>query len=274
MTSSSPAPSLLGLLLLGLPARAQEPAASPPAAAPPPAAERAAEPDETLIVYDELEVQRRRNELTAALRAEGYLEGKRRGDRTIYRPEDAWKPSVEVHEDGLLTLHRSPVRFEVPGRRENMLNALWCLPPFTPMCVRIGGQVVSEARLDAAKGRVLDAVHPASERWRTALMAQRLQDRLDQELPGRLERMWASGAPLEGDGPPLLTAAQRRQAILAYWASRADSPEGHEVARVIQTFIQEVLMKSEQPPTDEEIAAANQLAGGLRRLERPATDPG
>lgn len=225
---------------------------------------------ETMIIYDQREVVRLRQELGRAIEAEGYKDGKRRGDQTLYRPLTPWKPTVVVHEDGLLTLQRSPVRVEAPGRKDNALNYLWCLPPFTPMCVRIGGQIVSEAKLDAAKGRVADVVHEPSERWRRALISQSMQKRLDQELPARLDRMWVSGLPLEGEGPPLMTAPQRRQAILAYWASRADSPEGHLVAGAIEEFILRVIQTSGSPATPEELDQANALAAGVRSFPPPA----
>lgn len=294
MTSNSPARDRLvaALLCFGLstPVAAQEgtPAPEPPAPAPeasvpaPEASEPApapeaipvadpeitpAGPGEEMIIYSEREVIRLRQELSAAIQAEGYKEGKRRGDQTLYRPLTPWKPTVVVHEDGLLTLQRSPVRVVAPGRPDNALNYLWCLPPFTPMCVRIGGQVVSESKLDAAKGRVADTVHEPSERWRRALISQSMQNRIDQELPARLDRMWVAGHPLEGEGPALLSIDQRRQAILAYWASRADTPEGHLVAGAIEAFIEGVIQVSGSPVQPAEEAEANALAGGVRRLQ-------
>lgn len=282
MTSNSPALDRLAatLLLIGfaLPAAAQQqdpsaplppseetqPEAPPPSEEPPPPVTSGQDAGETMIIYDEREVVRLRQELGRTIQAEGYKEGKRRGNQTLYRPLTAWKPTVVIHEDGLMTLQRSPVRVEAPGRKDNPLNYLWCLPPFTPMCVRIGGQIVSEPKLDAAKGRVADVVHEPTERWRRALISQSMQERLDQELPSRLDRMWVSGQPLEGEGPSLLTAAQRRQAILAYWASRADTPEGHLVAGAIEEFILRVIQTSGSPASQDELDQANALAGGVR----------
>lgn len=292
MTSSSPAPSApptAGLLLvaltlaaagacaggalLGGTALAQEPAPetpaevdAPPDTEEPPTGEQAGE---VVIIYGEQEVLRLRAELDQVIRDGGYREGKRRGDKTTYRPETPWKPSIVIQEEGLVTLERSPVRFMAPGRRENPLNYLWCLPPFTPMCVRIGGQVVSTPKLDAAKGRVMEQVHDPSEAWRQSIANQATWARVNQEVPARIEATWATGSPVEPGGPSLATPRERRVALLEFWASRADTPEGAMVAQVVADFLELVVQTSPDPVTADELQAANQRAGGTRRLALP-----
>lgn len=294
MTSSSPAPDprlAPGLLLLaglaaGLPglARAQQeaPAPSPVASQQVPPAEEGgkAEGDgegegpppqagEVIVIYGEREVQRLRGELDGIIEDGGYKEGRRRGDETIYRPQIPWKPTIVVHEEGLVELKRSPVRWMAPGRPDNPLNQLWCLPPFTPMCVRIGGQIVATAKLDAAKGRVMDTIHDPAEDWRMAIANQATWTRVNQEVPERLEAAWTRGEPLEPGGPALPSPAQRRAAMLELWASRADSPEGEMVAQVVADFLEHVVQQSAEPVTAAEQEAANARAGGVRRLALP-----
>jgi len=296
MTSSSPAPSrpvlLAGLLALAAsaPAWAQAPvsSASPadlPATADTPATDTpASEPQATdtpapsgdphqageeLTIYGDAEVARRRDELDEAIHGFGYKAGKRKGDLTIYRPETPWKPTIVLQDDGLVVLQRSPVRWVAPGRADNPANQLWCIPPFTLMCIRIGGQIVATTKLDYQKGRVMDQIHDPSEAWRSAIANRATMARVDQELPAHLEATWKTGAPLEPSGPTLADPAARRVAILSFWASRADTPEGELVAQVAADFLSLEIQAGPDPVTAEELAAANQQAGSLRHLELP-----
>lgn len=286
MTSSSPAPDprrAPGLLILaglaaGLstPARAQqespEPADAPAQEQPPPLPDEEQPPaqaGEVIVIYGEREVQRLRGELDGIIEDGGYKEGRRRGDETIYRPEIPWKPTIVVHEEGMVELKRSPVRWMAPGRPDNPLNQLWCLPPFTPMCVRIGGQIVATAKLDAAKGRVMDSIHDPSEDWRQAIANQATWTRVNQEVPARLEAAWTRGEPLEPGGPALPSPVQRRAAMLDLWATRADGPEGHMVAQVVADYLEHVVQASPDPVTPAEQDAANARAGGVRLLDLP-----
>ncbi|NOY28067.1 MAG: hypothetical protein GXP62_19555, partial [Oligoflexia bacterium] len=149
---------------------------------------------EVITIYGEEEVARRRAILTDEIRSAGYLTGKRHGDHTVYRPEVPWKPTIVIQDEGLVMLKRSPVRWMAPGKRGNLLNNLWCLPPFTPMCVRIGGQIVSTTKLDYSKGRVMERINQPGEAWRTAITNQATWDRVNDEVPRRIEATWRDGA--------------------------------------------------------------------------------
>lgn len=246
------------LLLLAGSARAQEPAAPPPGTP---------EAGEEIIVYDTQEIERRRQVLEAIILDQDYKEGIDKGDRTIYRPMVPWKPSVIVHDDGIVQLTRSPVRWMAPGNPDNALNNLWCLPPFTPMCVRIGGQVISGRKLQAHKHRVLEQTHQASEAWRQAIVDKSTFERVNEELPALIDATWKTGAPLEPGEPELPTHADRRQALLRFWATRSDTREGHIVARVVADYLAFEVQASAHPVTADELAQANQLAAGVRTLD-------
>lgn len=272
MTCSSPAPepSLPGApgwlrpLGLGLalaaaagPARAQEPSS----------VLARTEAGEEIVIYDTLEIQRRRAELEALILDQGYRAGIRKDGRTIYRPQVPWKPSVVVHDDGIVQLTRSPVRWMAPGDPDNLLNNLWCLPPFTPMCVRIGGQVISKTKLDAHKQKVLAQTHQSSEHWRQAIVDKDTWERVNTELPAMMEGAWTRGEPMMGDTPPLATAAERRLDLLRFWATRSDTREGHIVAQVVADFIAYEVQSSGEPVTEDELEQANAWAQGVRVLE-------
>ena len=62
-----------------------------------------------------------------------------------------------------------------------------------------------------------------------------------------LEHVWAAELPIE----------DRRQLLLEYWDSRVDSPEGDLARMAVEAFMRGVVMQSDTPFTDAEIAAMN-----------------
>lgn len=291
MTSNSLAPSrhslagfFVATLILGLAGSAASAQDPPPAAPdsedPAPDEDGAEEPapapgqaGEVITIYSDQEIARRRGELDSVIVDYGYKPGKRRGDQTIYRPQVPWKPTVVVQEEGLITLKRSPVRWMAPGNPNNALNNLWCIPPFTPMCVRIGGQIVSTTKLDYSKGRVMDEIHDPTESWRQSIANQATWARVNDEVPEQVDATWREGAPIEIGGPELPTHAERRAALLDLWASRSDTPEGAMVARVVADFLEHEVQASPHPVTAAEQAAANAQAAGVRTLSLSGTQP-
>ena len=213
--------------------------------------------DEELIVFGDLAVQQRRAELGSTLEQMGYREAKRRGDRSIYRPEVAWHPSVVVDDEGFVLIKRSPVRIEpwVDGRSK--LTWLSCIPPFTPMCVRIGGQVVSERKLAHKKAWIAYSIDPRVDAWRAAIVAEAMGRRLNEDIPDMLEDIWSEGQPLSSGGDALVEPADRRAALLGFWASRACTPEGLQARQTTASFIRYEVQESPTPVTAEELALAN-----------------
>ena len=254
-------PSLL--LTVGLLARAGTPGLlradeESPEDSPAPSEEEVATGEgEELVVYGELEVARRRRAVDQRLRAYGYKVGVKKEDRTIYRPEVAWKPTVVVHDEGFVIIRRSRVRFEpwVKGRSK----AVWlsCIPPLGLMCIKLGGLLVSPARLHAQKGRTLDAMDTPLDAWQEAIMANATEDRLHRQIPDELDALWTDGTRLGGvREAPLADPADRRQAILAFWAGRSCTPEGAEARTVAALFLEYEVQTSPFPVTPAELAAA------------------
>ncbi|NOY28066.1 MAG: hypothetical protein GXP62_19550, partial [Oligoflexia bacterium] len=62
------------------------------------------------------------------------------------------------------------------------------------------------------------------------------------------------------------TYADRRQALLELWASRADNTEGTMVAAVVAEFLRQEVQDSAHPITTAELAAANARAAPVRFL--------
>ena len=210
---------------------------------------------EEIIVYDDLEIARRRAKVDQDLRNLGYRAGTKRDDRTIYRPEVPWKPSVVVYDEGFVIIKRSPVRFAPPTRKQRPIDYLWCVPPLTPMCVRIGGQIVSDAKLQPQKYRVAQGIDPDFRDWRAAIVSNAWAERIGEEIPDQLDACWRDGQPFEGDAV-LATPADRRREILAFRSSRACTPEGMEVRDLVDLFLEYEVQASDTPLSPEEIQTA------------------
>ena len=268
---------ILALGLLGAPAFAAEAEPSPPVDQAPlvevPGPDTEPIAGEVITVVGEQEVARRRGLLNAEIKRLGYRAGVKKEDYTLYRPQIPWKPSVVVYDEAFVIVKRSPVRFEPPIGDKGALRYLACIPPFTPLCVRIGGQLVSASRLDAQKAKVVYEIDAELTDWREARIGLAMAHRIGEELPDRIEQTWKDGSPLEEGDRPAPTWEERRAVLLDFWADRACTPEGDQVAALTATFFREVVMGSEHPASPEELAAANQRAACGRSLDQTATQP-
>jgi len=253
---------LLLLLALSGASRAQEPAAGEADETEeseverPEATERPVASEE-IVVHDDLEIARRRAALERGIRNLEYQPGKRKGDTVVYRPYSPWKPSVVVHDDGFMIIKRSPVRFAPPTKQRRAVDYLWCIPPFGLMCIRPGGQVVSPAKLNHQKARVAYTVDPELRDWREAIVSKAWSARVGEEIPTLLDAAWQDGVPIKGEAQ-LETPAQRRAAILDFWAGRACNAEGQEVRDLVTLFLEYEVQSSDHPLTASEIATASE----------------
>src|SRR4029078_2256910 len=106
--------------------------------------------------------------------------------------------TIVVDEDGFVLLRRSPVKFgagpnDSGGQR--VLARLFC--PLTPsMCVHLGGQIVSKAKLDAKKGAANDSTNEQRIAWNEALH-DRGQARRIVEVTEALDQLWSEGIPID-----------------------------------------------------------------------------
>ena len=171
----------LAALLFAQSARAEGPAIdAPPAPPPAPAAPKEAEAGaaeagaaeatggEEIIVFGQLQVAKARKKLDRDIRELGYRNGEKKGDHTVYRPQSAWRPTVVVYDDGFVVLRRTRPRFEPWVKGKTKLVWLSCIPPFTLMCIKLSGWLVSPARLQPQKARVANGIDPELRGWREA----------------------------------------------------------------------------------------------------------
>lgn len=267
-------PACALLALLAAPAAAEDPPrAPPPEAEPAPRAEPpAAQGDEEIIVFGQIQAAKARGRLDRDIRQLGYRPGEKKGDHTVYRPETVWKPTVVVYDDGFVILRRTRPRFEPWVKGKTKLVWLSCVPPFTLMCIKLSGWLVSPARLEAQKSRVATGIDPELRGWREALVAQNMERRIGVDLPEALDLLWLEGRPMRPDRPPLPSPEERRAAVLAFWAERSCTPEGQAVRDLVEIFLAMEVQRSPFPATSAELRAAEAAQSCGDRLEGPGLD--
>jgi hypothetical protein len=234
-----------------LAAHAQEPA---PAPAPAPEPEPAPVSEE-VIVYGQLRVEQARAAVVQRLEDMGYTEEVvDLGDRVVYRHAAAWHGEVVLHDDGWMVVQRQPMRVE--GRRmpwadrDTPLAWVGChLWPW--LCVRISGGSYSHRKWMAVETATVQALHEPVRTWGDRVADLNTERKID-GLPARLQALWEQGAPLSGD-EALPTYAQRRAALLEFYASRTDTVWGDAVRDAVAAFLRAVVQRSDEPLTAEEI---------------------
>ncbi|MCB9696400.1 MAG: hypothetical protein H6738_06445 [Alphaproteobacteria bacterium] len=234
--------------LLVLAAWADEPA---------PAPEPAADADEEIVVYGELQVEQARQQVIQDLAELGFTdEVTRLGDRTIYRTaarrgRGRWCCSTTAG----CGVKRQPLRVEgrpMPWAKLDSPGAwLGCLV-WPWLCVRTTGATFGHRKWLAHEGRTVEALHADVETWGDRI-ADLATDRTVAALGPRLEALWEHGVPLGGSGPPLATMADRRSELLSFYASRTDTVWGEEVRDAVGGFCRAVVQHSDDPFTDAEL---------------------
>ncbi len=275
----------LAALLFAQSARAESPAIdAPPAPPPAPAAPKEAEAGaaeagaaeatggEEIIVFGQLQVAKARKKLDRDIRELGYRNGEKKGDHTVYRPQSAWRPTVVVYDDGFVVLRRTRPRFEPWVKGKTKLVWLSCIPPFTLMCIKLSGWLVSPARLEPQKARVANGIDPELRGWREAIIARNMEQRIGIDLPEALDQLWLEGKPMRPDRPPLPTPEERRAAVLAFWAERSCTPEGQAVRDLVEIFLAMEVQRSPFPAPSAELRAAEATQACGDRLEGPGLD--
>ncbi len=261
-----------GLELIALAASAQEAPAPEPEPEPAPEPAPAPAVSEEVIVYGQLRVEQARALIVERLEDLGYGEEVvDLGDRTIYRHAAAWHGEVVLHDDGWMVVKRQPVRVE--GRRmpwaDRNTPLAWAGCHLWPwLCVRMGGGTYSHRKWMAVETGAVQALHEPVRAWGDRVADLHTEETVD-ALPQRLLALWEEGVPLSGDGP-LETWAERRSALLEYYASRTDTVWGEAVRDGVAAFLRAVVQQSDEPLTAGEIERYRQTHPDTPlRLEAP-----
>jgi hypothetical protein len=188
----------------------------------------------------------------------GYR-GRVRGDRTVYRARELWKPRVIVDHDGWMRF-RSP---KVTFARIGVLgyDAASAGSGYVPVTSQTSPGAVVQVRftmtprpvLDAKERDVSEATHELLADVRGALRERGLDLRLA-ELPDELQALWDEGVLTTGGF--VAGRTERRRLILDLWATRTDTPEGEAVREAVEAFLRAVVQSSPWPCTPEELESA------------------
>jgi hypothetical protein len=203
-----------------------------------------AEPGLTVIVRPEPEAAFAM--LDEAIGDLGYREGRRRDDHVVYRSGYLrfHEPVLRVYDEGYLVAEHSGYQ-------------------------KVRAALTFDRRVaDNRKGEVVTDLAPYLRGWQESLARVGNQARLA-ELPAQLELLWAEGQPLE-TGPLLATPADRKAALLAFWSSRAETPEGERVRAQVEAFLNARVQTSEHALSAEELVG---FEGLDVRVEAPLAVP-
>jgi len=236
------------------------------------------------VVWGEDALRESRSEVAEAFEAQGWEHRHTRDGVMVFRPPEAWKGSARLHSDGRLDFSRPVVvpaaasasptigpgeyrprmptgQMEYGADIDRETGPGASMGPYTATAqAEIQFLVPGKRKVEAAQTRVLREIYPQLARHRAVIRETAYQESL-QFLPARLDAVWELGAPLVEGDPELRSLEDRRAAVLDFWATRADTPEGEGVRRVVELWVREVVMTSDAPVTVGERLAIESRAG-------------
>jgi hypothetical protein len=228
----------------------------------------------SILVWSEVQIREAREEVIRAARAAGYTQEIRRGDRTILRHAANYRGEIVLFDDGRMEVKRQPIQFEPPIPGSSPARWLSCV--LLPLCVRPGGQLVSQRRFRGYQREALAAVEGEVHDWNERIGEMGLGRKID-GLPDRLEALWRFGVPLDG-GEPIGTIEGRKAALLEHWDTRVENTWGDAVRRQIEAFVRAEIQDTAHGFTPAEIAAFNATRRSEQALSlqrgAPADVPG
>jgi hypothetical protein len=244
----------------------------PAEAAPAPEAERAALPtvqddhETVVLVVGEHVIAEARADVVRKLGILGWRGREARDGSFRFSGPEAWMGKARLYPSGDLVFSRVPLTISTPYFPNVQYDAFATIHgmPSGPQTTNVDVRSPSKAKVEAVQQEVQAAVQPEVAAYREALQRRALGALLS-ELPARLDRLWTDGVGL--DNQPLATPAARRAALLDYWGSRSDTPEGRAVMRVVESFLRNEVQASEHPLTAEEIEAAQLRRSDDRKLD-------
>ncbi len=238
-----------------------------PATADPTVPTEADPPDEpvdagTVVVWSDFQIKLARDAVIQAAKEAGYTQMIRRDDRVVMRHGYNYRGDVVVHNDGRVEVKRQPIQFEpwVGGSSP----ARWLSCVLVPLCIRPGGQTVSQRRFRSYQRDALEAVADEAQSFGDKMSTAGLGKKLE-SLPARLDDLWEHGIPIDG-GSVLPTARDRRMALLAYWDTRTETQWGEAVRDLVERYLQGVVQPSAEPVTPAELEAFNLTRTASRPL--------
>lgn len=222
-----------------------------------PTAPAVEEPQEEVVVWGRLAVDRARDEIVREFEAIGFHVARREEGSVVFRSRSSLVGKVTLRPDGSLDFTGAGVR---PAP-----SPLAPAPVQSPNEPPLGGGGLSvtgppsRAKVKDAEDEIRDRVKDEIAAFRAVQQRTIFEEQL-LGLPDRLDRLWADGTPIE-PGPTLATPDERRRAVLSYWATRADTVEGQRVRETVEDWLLAVVQAGDRPLTDAERAEFEAQAG-------------
>jgi hypothetical protein len=200
-------------------------------------------PDEEIVVYGELAKAKARDALVKEMERLGWRAIDKGGGHYVFRGPSAWMGKATFDpEMGNLDFRRPAVGFRLanyddPGTRATTTRYDADGQPVDAVQTSGAGFWVlpSKRKVDAVWSDVRQATRDELDRYQEVTLGTAFEARLA-VIPERLDRLWSQGVPLDG-GPALETGEPRVRAVLEFWATRLDSPDGRRMMKAVEAWI-------------------------------------
>jgi hypothetical protein len=193
---------------------------------------------------------------------------RRRGDGSIvFRGPEAWMGRATLLPSGDLDFDQPAIALQGPRETLGGYNQDAVLQNrYQGGTAGVSLAMPSKEKVDAVQREIRDAVQDEVLDYRHKLQQRYFSGYID-ALPSRLDDLWTNGTPLDGGHKPLATAAARRAAVLDFWATRTDTPEGRTVSRSVEMWLRGTVMDGPDAVTREEAVAAEAQRQDGRKLD-------
>jgi hypothetical protein len=219
-------------------------------------------PDFEVVIVGEHVVSERRAAIVRRFESLGWVARERADGAVVFRPPRAWMGRARLFDTGELTF-ASPVvaLMDTQQQPSNAYDPQLATSGFRQtQTVNAELSLPSPAAQRAIHAEVRAAVAPELAAYQDALRLRGFGRYLD-ALPDRLAALWQDGVGLDRAAVPEI--ADRRAALLDFWATRTDTPEGRATSRVVEAFLRNVVQTSASPiPAAEATEAEARRADG------------
>jgi hypothetical protein len=216
-----------------------------------------------MLIVGEHVVAARRAKVIRKMEELGYKARERRDGTVSFTPPETWMGRGRLWKTGELTFTMPAVSFDEAGPPAAQAPAVDTnMPP--PIAGQATFNLPSPTAQRNLQANVRAEVAPLLEGYREALRLRGFGVYLE-TLPDRMSALWETGIGL--DQSPLATHHDRKIALLDFWATRTDTPEGRATSRTVEAFLRNVVQESEHPITPAEAAEAQSRRQDGRPLE-------
>lgn len=220
--------------------------------------------DEEMTVWGSGAINRAREKVVRSMRAQGWEPKARRDDGTlVFAGPEGWMGAALISADGLIRFRRRLVNLSrqepIELAPDSRVSSADRVARTGDPSVGTGGGIsgpASKRKLQAVQSELQENVDEELRGLRRVIAETALREQLG-AIPPRLQRLWSEGLPVQGTTVHA-TPADRRAALVAYWASRPATRFGRMAQQAVADFVQEVVQNSDDPFTQAELDAAHQ----------------